>query len=137
MRTILRALLPCILAPGAVALAQNPPTVPTASPGNPLSAHNRYVYSGVKAVLLRSAVKMPEENYSFFSYLLLRGRMIPVPLAWLGVVASVLLLVVLPTQLLGFPTEPVGWFLWLPMLVFEVTLGLWLIVKGAAAPATR
>ena len=74
---------------------------------------------------------------TLFSWLLLRGRIIPVPLAWLGVVASVLLLVVLPTQLLGFPTEPVGWFLWLPMLVFEVTLGLWLIVKGAAAPATR
>jgi uncharacterized damage-inducible protein DinB len=65
MRTILRALLTCVLAPAAVALAQNPPTVPTASPGNPLSAHNRYVYSGVKAILLRSAEKMPEENYSF------------------------------------------------------------------------
>jgi Domain of unknown function (DUF4386) len=76
---------------------------------------------------------------TLFSYLLLRGRTVPVPLAWLGVVASVLVVVGLPAQLLGFPvlTGPAGWFLWLPMLAFEVTLGLWLIVKGAAAPATR
>ena len=32
---------------------------------NPLSAFNKAVYSGVKAILLRSAEKMPEENYSF------------------------------------------------------------------------
>jgi hypothetical protein len=28
-------------------------------------------------------------------------------------------------------------FIWLPMLVFEVTLALWLLIKGVAAPATR
>jgi hypothetical protein len=26
---------------------------------------------------------------------------------------------------------------WLPMLVFELTLAVWLIVKGVAAPAHR
>ncbi len=74
---------------------------------------------------------------TLFSYLLLRGRMVPVPLAWLGVVASVLLVVGLPAQLVGFFAGPVGWFMWLPMLVFEVTLALWLLIKGVAAPATR
>lgn len=74
---------------------------------------------------------------TLFSYLLLRGRMVPVPLARLGVVASVLLVVSLPAQLVGFFTGPAGWFMWLPILVFEVTLGLWLLIKGVAAQATR
>ena len=33
---------------------------------------------------------------TIFSWLLLRGRMVPVPLAWLGVLASILLVVALP-----------------------------------------
>jgi hypothetical protein len=74
---------------------------------------------------------------TLFSWLLLRGRMIPVALAWLGVLASVLLVVLLPTQLVGFFTGPVGWFMWLPMLVFEVTLAMWLLIKGVAMPASR
>jgi uncharacterized damage-inducible protein DinB len=62
----LRSLLIWVLAPAAAALAQdNPPTAAVASPGNPLSEHSRLVYRGVKAVLLRSAEKMPEENYNF------------------------------------------------------------------------
>ena len=31
----------------------------------PLITFNKFVYSGVKGILLRSAEKMPEENYSF------------------------------------------------------------------------
>ena len=71
---------------------------------------------------------------TLFSYLLLRGRMVPVALAWLGVLASVLLVVLLPGQLAGFITGPVLDWMWLPALVFEVTLALWLIVKGTAMP---
>lgn len=69
-----------------------------------------------------------------FSYLLLRGRMVPVPLAWLGVVASVLLVVGLPLQLAGFLRGPVTSFMgmWLPMAVFEVAVALWLLIKGVA-----
>jgi hypothetical protein len=44
-----------------------------------------------------------------FSWLLLRGRMIPVPLAWLGVLASVLLVVILPLQLAGLFDGPTNW----------------------------
>ena len=65
-----------------------------------------------------------------FSYLLLRGRMIPVPLAWLGVVASVLVVVGVPLQLAGLLDGPITELMWLPMLAFEVPLGLWLIIKG-------
>lgn len=71
---------------------------------------------------------------SFFSWLLLRGRMIPGPLAWLGVVASVLLVVCLPLQLGGVLRGPVTSLLWLPMAAFEIPLGLWLLIKGVRRP---
>ncbi len=75
---------------------------------------------------------------TFFSWLLLRGRMIPIPLAWLGVVASVLAVVVLPLRLGGLVgAGAVDWLMWLPMLVFEVGVALWFLVKGVAAPARR
>ena len=67
---------------------------------------------------------------ALFSYLLLRGRMVPVPLAWLGVVASVLLVAGLPLQLAGLIAGPFTLLMWLPMLAFEVPLGFWLLVKG-------
>lgn len=70
---------------------------------------------------------------ALFSYLLLRGRMIPGPLAWLGVLASVLLVVVLPLQLAGFVRGVVTSLVWLPMLAFEVPLAFWLIIKGVRA----
>jgi hypothetical protein len=74
---------------------------------------------------------------TFFSWLLLRGRMIPVPLAWLGVVASVLLVVGLPLQGAGFLHGLVTSLMWIPMALFEVPLALWLLVKGVAPAARR
>jgi hypothetical protein len=72
---------------------------------------------------------------ALFCYLLLRGRMIPIPMAWLGVVASVLLVVALPLQLAGVLRGPITSLMYLPMLAFEVACGLWLLIKGVAAPA--
>jgi uncharacterized protein DUF4386 len=74
---------------------------------------------------------------TLFSWLLLRGRVIPVVLAWLGVVASILLVVGLPLQLAGVLGGAVTRLMWLPMAAFEVPLGLWLIFKGAAVPGGR
>lgn len=71
---------------------------------------------------------------TLFSYLFLRARSIPVPLAWLGVLASLLLVVALALRLAGFLRGPVTYYVWIPMAVFEVTLGLWLLIKGVAAP---
>jgi len=68
-----------------------------------------------------------------FSWLLLRGRVIPVPLAWLGVVASILILVGLPLQLAAVLQGPITQLMWLPMAAFEIPLGLWLVIKGVAA----
>ena len=74
---------------------------------------------------------------TLFSYLFLRGRLIPVPLAWTGVVASVVLVVGLPLQLAGFLSGLITSLMWIPMAVFEVPLGLWLLIKGVASPASR
>jgi uncharacterized damage-inducible protein DinB len=65
MRTLLRTVLICLLVPAALA-QENPPkaaVVPT--PDNPLSAWNKVAYGRVKDILLRSAEKVPEENYNF------------------------------------------------------------------------
>ncbi|HKC62559.1 MAG TPA: DUF4386 domain-containing protein [Pyrinomonadaceae bacterium] len=66
---------------------------------------------------------------ALFSWLLLRGRTIPVPLAWLGIVASILLVVCLPLQLTGVISGTAMQLIWMPMLAFEVPLGFWLLIK--------
>jgi hypothetical protein len=88
------------------------------------------------AYLLRDDVALTATFFAVgsaaFTYLLLRGRMIPVPLAWLGVAASGLLVVGLPLRLAGWLDGPITSLMWLPMLAFEVPLGLWLLTKGVA-----
>jgi hypothetical protein len=80
---------------------------------------------------------------ALFAWLLLRGRMIPVPLAWLGVAASVLLVVILALQRGGAFGGAVNWLtrvtwlMFLPMLVFQLALAVWFIVRGVAPPAQR
>jgi uncharacterized damage-inducible protein DinB len=54
-RTLLRALLICLLAPAAVMSAAD----------KPLNAFNVRAYGYLKDILIRSAEKMPEENYNF------------------------------------------------------------------------
>ncbi len=79
---------------------------------------------------------------TLFAWLLLRGRMIPVALAWLGVLASVLVAVTLLAQRAGLFagaaswSSSLTWLMWFPLLVFEVVLALWLLIKGVAAPAS-
>lgn len=74
-----------------------------------------------------------------FAALFWRGRLVPRALAGLGIVASVLLAIVLPLQLAGWLGGPsswaasLTWLIWLPMLVYEVALAGWLIVKGVAS----
>jgi len=65
MQTILRTTLICLLALAAAALAQDKPATTGSSQDNPLSTFNKHVYAHEKDILLRSAEKMPEENYSF------------------------------------------------------------------------
>jgi uncharacterized damage-inducible protein DinB len=63
MKLLLRTVAVCLLAPAALVLAQNKPAAVT--PENPLSSWNKVAYARVKDILMRSAQKMPEENYGF------------------------------------------------------------------------
>jgi len=100
--------------------------------------------NALRAFLLMPGASVPLGAFFFvvgnliFSYLLLRGRMVPVSIAWLGVFASGLLVVGLPLQLAGFNTGPLtGYYQWLPALVSQTALALWLLIKGVATPVTR
>ena len=65
---------------------------------------------------------------TLFSYLFLRARCIPVLLAYVGLVGSVLVVVGAPLQFAG--VSQARWFLWMPILPFELTLAFWLLLKG-------
>ena len=72
---------------------------------------------------------------TLFTWLLLRSRAIPASLAWFGLLASVLLVIGLPMRLVGMlEGASAAWLLWIPMGIFEIVLGLWLLIKGVAAP---
>ena len=70
-----------------------------------------------------------------FAWLLLRGRLIPQVLALIGVLASLLLVIVLPLQLAGYVTGPVTNYVWFPMLAFEVPVAVWFLIKGVRPPS--
>lgn len=71
-----------------------------------------------------------------FTWLLLRGRIVVRPLAWLGVIASVVLAIGLPLQLMGLLRGPLAMAMWIPMAAFEIPLGAWWLTRGAAPPPT-
>jgi hypothetical protein len=73
---------------------------------------------------------------TFFCWLLLRGRMLPRALAWIGVIASAILVVGLPLQLARLLGAPLTTLMWMPMLAFEVPGGLWLLAKGVPPSGT-
>jgi hypothetical protein len=71
---------------------------------------------------------------TLFSWLLLRGRMIPVALGWLGVVGSALIAIVLALQLAGLARGTFWQLMWLPIAVFEISVAIWWLVKGDTTP---
>jgi hypothetical protein len=99
--------------------------------------------NGVAAVLARfDRTSTTISAFSFalgslaFATVFLRSQSLPRWLAAVGVIASALLVVVLPLQLVGWATGPMSNAVWLPMLVFEVTLAFRLLTKGGAAVTT-
>jgi hypothetical protein len=93
------------------------------------------------AYLLRNDVAVTATFFAAgslcFCILLLRGRLIPVALAWIGVVASVLLVIALPLQAAGWLRGMIANLIWLPMLLFEVPVAVWLLVKGVSQAPMR
>lgn len=77
---------------------------------------------------------------TIFCWLLLRGRLIPAALAWLGLAASAGLVILLFAQkAMGARTDwssPVTWLIWLPLLVFELTFAAWLLAKPIPMPSS-
>src|ERR1700751_535916 len=67
MKTFVRMVVLCLLVPAGVALAQDKPAQekPAVTAENPLTSWNKIAYTRVKGILVRSADKMPEENYGF------------------------------------------------------------------------
>lgn len=109
------------------------PSAPDVASANALAAYLIKVgtWQTISASLLFAT------GSTVFAYLLLRGRMIPAALAWLGVVGSALLVVILPLQLAGFITGLVTQLVWIPVALFELTLAPWLLIKGVAEPTRR
>ena len=73
---------------------------------------------------------------TIFCVLLLRGRLIPPVLAWLGILSSAFLvahLLLIAGGLFGGRTDwssPLTWLIWLPVLIFELAFAVWLLAKG-------
>jgi uncharacterized damage-inducible protein DinB len=67
MKTFVRMLMLCLMVPAGIALAQDKPAQekPAVTAENPLTSWNKIAYTRVKGIVVRSADKMPEENYSF------------------------------------------------------------------------
>ena len=109
-------------------------TVSGANVPNPESAHALGTFllngqgGGISAIFF-------SVGSLFFSWLLLRGRMIPFALAWLGVLSSIFWVVLFPLRIVHVVPGSVVQLLYIPMALFEVGLALWLLIKGAAMPA--
>ena len=68
---------------------------------------------------------------TIFAWLFLRGRLIPAAIAWLGIIASALLVIILPIQQSNWHSS-MTWLIWMPALAFELALAVWLLTKGVA-----
>ena len=71
---------------------------------------------------------------TIFSWLLLRGRVVPEWLAALGVIGSALIALGLPLQILDLLQGLITQLMWIPVAAFELVVAVWLIVKGVATP---
>ena len=67
-----------------------------------------------------------------FAYLFLRGRLIPRWLAWTGVITIGVQLICVSLAIATIVSKPVVNWLWFPILLYEVPLGIWLIAKGVS-----
>ena len=66
-----------------------------------------------------------------FASLFLRGRLIPRWLAWVGVVTIGAQAICVPLHIAMMIPGSIVNVLWLPILLYEVPLGVWLIYRGA------
>jgi hypothetical protein len=79
---------------------------------------------------------------TIFCWLLLKGAIIPAALAWLGFASSFALSALILSQIAGMFggrmqwSSPVTWFVWLPVLIFELAFAAWLLAGKIRRPST-
>lgn len=123
--------LPAVASLGLLWLATGP------SKGSDATLSLAGLLFNIRATLPVIAALFFAVGSTVFSYLLLRGRIVPAALSWLGLFASAVLVLLLPAQLSGLLASPATQYMWLPMAVFEVVLAVWLIVRGAAISSAK
>jgi hypothetical protein len=95
----------------------------------------------IEAVPGRGEIYFAVGNASF-CWLLMRGRIIPASLGWLGFASSAALSALLLLQFGGLFggrmnwSSPVTWFVWLPVLIFELAFAAWLLAGRVTVPRT-
>lgn len=67
-----------------------------------------------------------------FACLFLRGRLIPIWLAWIGVATIGVQMICVPLHIAGIVPGSLVERLWMAILLYEVPLGCWLLIKGVA-----
>ena len=92
--------------------------------------------------LVHQILHRPDNGFSEFCFvvggflfagLFLRGQLIPRWLAWVGVITIGVQLIGVPLSVATIiPGAIVNW-LWFPILLYEVPLGIWLTAKGTAS----
>lgn len=131
----------CRVAEGVIGGLSIPATIAVLwlATANGADAPDARAAQALAAYLLRGGFAIAATFFAvgsaLFAWLFLRSRIIPAPLAWIGVVASVLLVIALPLQAAGFLHGAITQLVWLPMIAFEVPLAFWLLIKGVAVPA--
>ena len=70
---------------------------------------------------------------TIFSWLLLRGRIVPQWLAALGVIGSVVVAIGLPLQVMDLLPGLVTQLMWIPVAVFEIVVAVSIIFKGVSS----
>ncbi len=93
----------------------------------------------VREILVREILDRPTNTFGEFCFvvggflfacLFLRGHLIPRWLAWIGVITIGAQLICVPLSIATMISRPIVNWLWFPILLYEVPLGIWLIVKG-------
>ena len=112
-------------------------TGPAPTPGMDAAIANAVATLLLKARGLSQvvAVTVFAVGSTLYSYLFLRARTVPVVLAWVGVLGSIVLATVFPAQLAGVIKGPLNPIAWVPLLILEAMFGLWLLIKGVGTEA--
>jgi len=74
---------------------------------------------------------------TLFAYLFLKGRSIPVLIAWLGVIGSLLVIPIFLLSSMWPVSSTVVWLTSIPLIIFELALAFWLLIKGVSTQSSR